>query len=51
VLLNEASASALTWIWALTVAWITIRMLFGLVRVWPGVGEAPLGRARQGVRA
>jgi MATE family multidrug resistance protein len=50
VLLNEASASALTWIWALTVAWITIRMLFGLVRVWPGVGEAPL-RRREGVGA
>ena len=40
---------ALTRIWLVTAAWIAIRAVFGLLRVWPGVGEAPLrGRLEPG---
>ncbi len=42
LLLDESQAGALTWIWVITGAWITIRALLGLLRVWPGIGSAPL---------
>jgi len=36
---------ALTWIWVTTVFCIFVRAGFGIARIWPGIGEAPLGRA------
>lgn len=30
-------------IWIATGAWITFRSLLGVLRVWPGIGKAPLG--------
>ena len=33
---------SLTGIWALTGIWITIRAAFGALRIWPGIGAAPL---------
>ena len=39
----EASGSlSLAGIWWLTAAWVAIRSLLGLLRVWPGFGDAPL---------
>jgi MATE family multidrug resistance protein len=35
---------ALARIWWVTAAWILVRGVLGLVRVWPGFGRAPLGR-------
>jgi MATE family multidrug resistance protein len=32
-------------IWLVTVLWTVLRAGFGMVRIWPGVGRAPLGRA------
>ena len=32
----------LTVIWQVTVVWIAIRTVFGLLRVWPGIGNGPL---------
>jgi MATE family multidrug resistance protein len=32
----------LTMIWACTAVWITVRALIGVLRVWPGIGNAPL---------
>lgn len=32
---------ALTWIWLATGGWITIRAIFGVVRIWPGIGTSP----------
>ncbi len=29
----------LAWVWLATAGWICVRALFGLVRIWPGVGE------------
>lgn len=34
----------LVFIWLATVLWTMIRAGFGLLRIWPGVGHAPLGR-------
>ena len=41
-LLDETAPGALTWIWLITAAWITIRAAFGMVRIWPGIGQTPL---------
>lgn len=48
VLLVEAWADdhVLTLVWLSTVAWTMIRATFGLLRVWPGIGHAPLKRER-----
>jgi MATE family multidrug resistance protein len=32
----------LTWIWAVTGFWIAIRAILGVIRIWPGIGRAPL---------
>ena len=41
-LLDQTRADALTWLWVITCAWIWIRAVFGVVRVWPGLGRSPL---------
>ncbi len=40
--LEGAGQLSLTGIWWLTAAWVGIRAAIGLVRVWPGIGRAPL---------
>ncbi|QJB57871.1 MATE family efflux transporter [Pseudodesulfovibrio sp. zrk46] len=35
----------LVYIWMATALWTFIRAAFGLVRIWPGIGEAPLRMA------
>lgn len=37
-------ATSLPAVWAVTAGWIVIRAGLGALRVWPGVGQAPLGR-------
>jgi MATE family multidrug resistance protein len=34
----------LTWIWVITAFWIVIRAVLGVLRIWPGIGRAPLGK-------
>jgi multidrug resistance protein, MATE family len=34
----------LVYIWLATALWTVIRAGFGLVRIWPGIGDAPLGK-------
>jgi MATE family multidrug resistance protein len=41
-LINPAGPNALLWVWAATAVWIIIRALSGLLRIWPGIGQAPL---------
>ena len=41
-LIDTAPEQGLLWIWILTGVWIIIRALFGLIRIWPGFGHAPL---------
>jgi len=43
-LVDPAAPAALTAIWWVTGGWILLRALFGLMRIWPGMGAAPLGR-------
>ncbi len=47
-LLDQGRPGALTGIWWITGGWITIRASLGMLRVWPGIGECPLGSARSG---
>ena len=35
-------AGAFTAIWVITGGWIIIRALFGMLRIWPGIGKSPL---------
>lgn len=41
-LLDETRPGAFTILWVLTALWIAIRAVFGVLRIWPGIGEAPL---------
>jgi len=41
--LETSGAATLTGIWAVTGAWLALRAGFGVVRLWPGAGRAPLG--------
>ena len=41
-LLDESVSGALTRIWIITGCWITIRAVFGVLRIWPGIGKSPL---------
>lgn len=43
--LDLHSPHAFVWIWIVTDLWIGVRALFGLLRVWPGIGAAPLRSA------
>ncbi|MBE2238698.1 MAG: MATE family efflux transporter [Caldilineaceae bacterium] len=43
--IEAAGVVSLAWIWIVIDGWIVIRATFGVVRVWPGVGAAPLGRS------
>ena len=50
LLAADATESAtLAGIWWITMLWITLRAGLGILRVWPGVGRAPLAaHARSG---
>lgn len=41
-LLDESATHAFIVVWLLTALWITIRAVFGVLRIWPGIGKAPL---------
>ncbi|WP_432737165.1 MATE family efflux transporter [Maridesulfovibrio sp. FT414] len=32
----------LFWIWVVAGLWTTLRALFGMIRIWPGIGDGPL---------
>jgi len=40
--MDASSGTSLVNIWMLTGVWISLRALLGVVRVWPGIGRAPL---------
>lgn len=42
--INPQQADALTLIWWITGLWVALRAAAGFIRVWPGVGNAPIGR-------
>ena len=38
----DAGPDALARVWIVTAVWISVRAFFGVARVWPGIGDAPL---------
>jgi MATE family multidrug resistance protein len=42
MLLDKGRPDALSLIWVITAGWIFVRALFGMIRIWPGVGKSPL---------
>ncbi len=42
LLLDTTHPQALVGLWIITGGWVTLRALFGIVRIWPGVGRSPL---------
>ena len=44
-MLDTGQPQALLWLWVITGGWLTLRALFGIVRIWPGVGRSPLSIA------
>ena len=44
----EASGGTLAGVWAVTALWVAVRALFGVGRIWPGVGRAPLAPEASG---
>ena len=47
LMLDTAHPQALVWLWVITGGWVTLRALFGILRIWPGVGQSPLALATQ----
>ena len=43
--MDESKPDALTTLWIITAGWIAIRSVFGVIRVWPGIGASPLRRS------
>ena len=43
-LLDLSQPGSFTRIWLITAFWILIRGLLGVLRIWPGIGKAPLGQ-------
>lgn len=42
LLLDVSRPGSLVRIWLITAVWIVIRALMGIIRIWPGIGRAPL---------
>lgn len=45
-LINPTADNAFTLVWMAMVLWIFIRAVIGIVRVYPGIGNAPLGNEK-----
>jgi MATE family multidrug resistance protein len=43
--LDLTRPDALVWIWAITGGWVAGRAVFGVLRIWPGVGQSPFAAA------
>jgi MATE family multidrug resistance protein len=39
---DETRTGALLWVWLITAGWLGVRAVFGVVRIWPGMGHPPL---------
>jgi MATE family multidrug resistance protein len=46
-LLDLNQPDSFTRIWLIVAFWILIRGLLGVLRIWPGIGKAPLGQGIQ----
>ncbi len=41
-LLDTSAGNTLTHIWIVIACWLSIRSVFGLLRIWPGIGNSPI---------
>ncbi|MCA9935101.1 MAG: MATE family efflux transporter [Ardenticatenaceae bacterium] len=41
-LVDANGERALLWVWGVTAVWISVRALFGVLRIWPGIGQSPM---------
>jgi len=39
-ILEQSSSSSLVWVWILIGGWNILRGLFGILRIWPGIGQS-----------
>jgi MATE family multidrug resistance protein len=39
-LINSEGSEALFWVWVVTGIWVLLRGVFGLLRIWPGIGSS-----------
>jgi MATE family multidrug resistance protein len=46
--IDSSAENALAGVWIVFGVWIAVRAGFGLLRIWPGIGRAPLGRRAAG---
>ena len=42
LLVDGSDSPSLELVWLVTTGWVAFRAFFGTVRVWPGIGAAPL---------
>lgn len=42
---DQTQAGPLVWIWVVTGGWVAGRAAFGVLRIWPGVGQSPFAPA------
>lgn len=40
--IDISAKNAFLWVWIATILWVAIRAVFGVLRVWPAIGDAPL---------
>lgn len=40
--IDITTSNAFMWVWVTLILWIFIRSIFGMLRVWPAIGDAPL---------
>ena len=40
--IDRSAPDALTLVWLVTAGWIAVRAVFGVARIWPGIGASPL---------
>jgi MATE family multidrug resistance protein len=43
--LDMTQPGALAWIWGITGGWVAGRAAFGILRIWPGIGQSPFAPA------
>ena len=46
-LLDVVNAGALYWVWVVVSIWAIVRATFGVLRIWPGIGNSPFREERR----
>ena len=50
LLIDTSASGAFNTVWIVSGIWITVRAVFGMGRVWPGIGDSPAATARNNDR-